>query len=87
MRQWHQKNNNKKEGFYFSDENETLHGKHQLTPNSKAAAEPSKKRTTADFNRKTLQFEVHDVNDSVKGQYKFNNSMHVVSLASGRMFS
>lgn len=79
------KNNDKKEGFYFSDENETLHGKHQLTPNSKGAAEPSTKRATADFSRETLQFEVHDVNDSVKGQYKFNNSMNVFSLASCRM--
>ena len=57
----------------FSDDKETFlkRGKHELTPSSKAAPEPSK-----NLRRKTLDFQDHnDVNDSVKSQYNFNNGM------------
>ena len=39
------KKNNNKEGFYFSDKETFMkRGKHELTPSSKAAPQPRKKR-------------------------------------------
>ena len=63
----------------FSDDKETFlkRGKHELTPSSKAAPEPRKI-----LRRKTFDFQNHnDVNDSVKSQYNFNNSMCLVHQA------